>query len=203
MFILLMQFVWKYVDDMVGKGLDITVILELLFFVSATLVPMAIPLTILLSSIMTFGGLAEYYEITALKAAGISLQRIFRPLTFFTLLLSVAAFFFANYVLPVANLRMGVLLYDVTHKKPALEIREGIFYNGIENYTIRVAKKGKDGKTLSKIMIYDHSEHVGNTKVTVAESGTMEISPDKRFLVITLNNGNNYEEGSQEPGSGK
>lgn len=193
-----MQFVWKYVDDLVGKGLDIFVILELLFFVSATLVPLAIPLTILLSSIMTFGGLAEYYEITALKAAGISLQRIFRPLIFFTLLLSAAAFFFSNYVLPLANLKMGVLLYDITHKKPALEIREGVFYNGIENYTLRVGKKWKNGNSLSNIMIYDHTENMGNTKVTLADSGVMEITPDKRFLILTLINGHNYEEGASE-----
>ena len=136
-----MQFVWKYIDDLVGKGLEWYIILELLFYVSATLVPLAIPLTILLSSIMTFGNLAENYELTSFKAAGTSLQRIFRPLVYFSVLLSATVFVFSNYVLPVANLKMGSLLYDISHQKPTLELQEGIFYNGIENFTIKINKK--------------------------------------------------------------
>ena len=194
LFVLLMQFVWKYIDDLVGKGLEWYIILELLFYVSATLVPLAIPLTILLSSIMTFGNLAENYELTSFKAAGTSLQRIFRPLVYFSVLLSATVFVFSNYVLPVANLKMGSLLYDISHQKPTLELQEGIFYNGIENFTIKINKKSKDGKKLFGVMIYDHTQRNGNTKVVVAKEGKMELTGDERFLLLTLYNGTNYEE---------
>jgi lipopolysaccharide export system permease protein len=189
-----MQFVWKYIDDLVGKGLEWYIILELLFYVSATLVPLAIPLTILLSSIMTFGNLAENYELTSFKAAGTSLQRIFRPLVYFSIVLSVTVFLFSNFLLPVANLKMGSLLYDISHQKPTLELQEGIFYNGIENFTIKINKKSKDGKKLFGVMIYDHTQRNGNTKVVVANQGKMELTGDERFLVLTLYNGNSYEE---------
>ena len=194
LFVLLMQFVWKYIDDLVGKGLEWYIILELLFYVSATLVPLAIPLTILLSSIMTFGNLAENYELTSFKAAGTSLQRIFRPLVYFSIVLSVTVFLFSNFLLPVANLKMGSLLYDISHQKPTLELQEGIFYNGIENFTIKINKKSKDGKKLFGVMIYDHTQRNGNTKVVVANQGKMELTGDERFLVLTLYNGNSYEE---------
>jgi len=131
MFILLMQFVWKYIDDLVGKGLEWTLIAELLWYTSASLVPMAIPLAILLSSIMTFGNLGEYYELVALKSAGLSLFKIMQPLIVLSMVLSVAAFYFSNNILPVANLEMGALLWDVTEQKPSLNLRPGIFYNGI------------------------------------------------------------------------
>lgn len=192
-FVLLMQFVWKYIDDLVGKGLEWYIIFELLFYVSATMVPLAIPLTILLSSIMTMGNLAENYELTSLKAAGVSLQRVFRPLIYFSVILSVTVFYFSNYVLPVANLKMGSLLYDISHQKPAFEIQEGLYYHGIQNYVIKVDKKGKDGKTLYGIMIYDHTKRNGNTKVVLAKSGKMEFTKDKRFLLLSLFDGSSYE----------
>ena len=146
MFILLMQFVWKYIDDFVGKGLDWYLILELMFYVAVTLVPMALPLAILLASIMTFGNLAESYELTALKSAGMSLQKVMKPLTITTFFMAIGAFLFANYVLPLANLKMGTLLYDITHQKPSLDIKEGVFYNGIQDFTIKVAKKNTSKK---------------------------------------------------------
>lgn len=193
-FILLMQFLWKYIDDLVGKGLDTTVIAELLFYTSANLVPLALPLAILVSSIMTFGNLSEHFEITAAKASGISLQKLMRPLFVTAFIISLSAFFFSNYILPLTNLKMGSLLYDIRQQKPALSIREGVFYNGIEGYSIKVGDKDRDGKTIRNVMIYDHTRSGGNKKVIVAESGTMTTTPDDHFLVVNLNNGASYEE---------
>ncbi|MFA5781276.1 MAG: LptF/LptG family permease, partial [Bacteroidales bacterium] len=193
-FILLMQFLWKYIDDLVGKGIEWTIIAQLLFWASTTMIPLALPLAILLSSIMTFGNLGEHYELVALKSAGISLQKIMMPLIVVTVLISISAFYFSNNVLPYANLKMGSLLYDVREQKPALNVKEGIFYNGIDDYVIKVGKKDSDGKTLRNIMIYDHSSRMGNTNLTVAETGTMEMTVDKRYLIFTLLNGINYYE---------
>ena len=194
LFILLMQFLWKYIDDLVGKGLEWYVIAELLMYASATLVPLALPLAILVSSIMTFGNLAENYELVAAKSAGISLQRIMRPLIIAAIMISAMAFYFSNNILPFTNLKMGSLLYDVRQQKPALYIKPGVFYNGIDGYSIRIGKKGADGQSLENIMIYDHTENKGNVKVIVAESGKMEMSDDEKFLLITLYNGESYEE---------
>jgi len=194
LFILLMQFVWKYIDDLVGKGLEWYVIAKLLFFASSTFVPMALPLAILLSSLMMFGNLGEHYELVTMKAAGISLSRVMRPLIIVSIVISLIAFYFANVVLPAANLKFLSLLYDVRQKKLAFNIREGVFYNGIEGYVIRVGKKDKDGNTIRDVMIYDHSQHMGNTSLTLAEWGMMELTPDKRFLLFHLYNGTNYEE---------
>jgi len=200
LFVLLMQFLWKYIDDMVGKGLEWSVIAELLFYTSANLVPMALPLAILVSSIMTFGNLAEHFELTAAKAAGISLQRIMLPLLFTAILISSAAFFFSNSILPYTNLKMGSLLYDIRQQKPALSIREGVFYNGIEGYSIKVGEKEKDGMTIYRVMIYDHTGGMGNRKLVVADKGKMETSPDQNFLILTLFNGHSYEEQSKNRG---
>ena len=189
-----MQFLWKYIDDMVGKGLDGWVIAELLFYTSANLVPLALPLAILVSSIMTFGNMAEHFELTAAKSAGISLQRIMWPLIIVVLLISGTAFVFSNNVLPFTNLKMGSLLYDIRQQKPALSIREGVFYNGIEGYSIKVGRKDSDGKSIHEVLIYDHTGRIGNRKVVLADSGRMESTPDNRYLVLTLFNGNAYEE---------
>ena len=189
-----MQFLWKYIDDLIGKGLEGSVIAELLFYTSANLVPLALPLAILVSSIMTFGNMTEHFEITAAKASGISLQRLMMPLFFVAVMISVTAFFFSNNVLPYTNLKMGSLLYDIRQQKPSLSIREGVFYNGIDGYSIKVGQKDKDGQTIRNVMIYDHTDHEGNKKVVVAESGKMETSADQKFLILTLFNGNSYEE---------
>lgn len=194
LFILLMQFLWKYVDDLVGKGLEFYIIGELLFYASATFVPLALPLAILLSSIMTMGSLGENYELVALKSAGISLTRIMWPLVLISTFFVFAAFYFSNNVLPVANLKMGSLLYDVRQQRPAFNIMEGVYYKGIDNYVIRVEEKDSDGTTLRNIKIYDHTERRGNTNVTLAEWGTMEVTEDKTYLVLTLYNGSNFQE---------
>lgn len=194
LFILLMQFVWKYIDDLVGKGLEWYVIFQLLFYASTTFVPMALPLAILLSSLMTFGNLGEHYELVSMKSAGISLRRVMAPLIVVSILISGLAFYFANNVLPMANLKFLSLLYDVREKKLAFNLKEGVFYDGIDGFVIRVGKKEADGNTIRNIMIYDHRQRQGNTSVTVARWGQMELSRDKRFLIFRLFDGTNYEE---------
>jgi lipopolysaccharide export system permease protein len=193
-FILLMQFLWKYIDDLIGKGLDLSVIAELLVYTSAGLVPLALPLAILLSSLMTFGNLGENFELTALKSAGISLQRIMSPLIILTIVMSVGAFYFSNNVLPYTNLKMRSLLYDIQQQRPEMLIKEGIFYYGIDNYSIKVAEKNLRTNMMYNIKIYDHSDNRGNKKVSVADSGFMMITEDKGHLITTLYNGYNYEE---------
>ena len=194
LFILLMQFLWKYIDDLVGKGLEWYIIVKLLFYASSTFVPLALPLAILLSSLMMFGNLGEHYELVTMKAAGISLSRIMRPLVIVSICISALAFYFSNVVLPMANLKFLSLLYDVREKKLAFNLKEGVFYDGIEGFVIRVGEKEKDGNTIRDVMVYDHTKHMGNVSLTTAEWGKMELSPDKRFLVFRLYNGVNYEE---------
>lgn len=194
LFILLMQFLWKYIDDLVGKGLEWHIIAELLFYASSTFVPLALPLAILLSSLMTFGNLGEHYELVAMKSSGVSLRKIMRPLVILSVIISLFAFYFSNNVLPVANLKFKSLLYDVRKKKLAVNIKEGIFYNDLEDYVIRVGKKGKDGNKIYRVMIYNHTDLKGNIDVTVADSGLMETTPDGKSLVFTLYHGYNYQD---------
>jgi lipopolysaccharide export system permease protein len=194
LFILLMQFMFLYIDDLVGKGLQWYIIGQLLFYASATFVPLALPLAILLSSLMTFGNLGEHYELVAMKSAGVSLRSIMKPLVILSIFISVFAFYFSNNVLPVANLKFKSLLYDIRKKKLSVNIKEGIFYNDMENYVIRVGKKGKDGNSIYKVMIYNHTDGRGNIDVTVADSGLMESTSDGRYLIFTLYDGYNYQE---------
>ena len=193
-FILLMQFLWKYVDDLVGKGLEWYVILELLWYTSASLVPIGLPLAVLLSSIMTFGNLGEKYELVALKSAGLSLQKIMHPLIITAIGISLGAFYFSNNILPKANLKMGSLLWDVRQQRPALNLKQGVFYNGIEGYSIKVNKKNNDDNTLEEIMIYDHTGRYGNNKIILAKRGTMKIVENNTNLQLTLEDGYSYEE---------
>ncbi|MDD2964920.1 MAG: LptF/LptG family permease [Bacteroidales bacterium] len=194
LFILLMQFLWKYIDDLVGKGLEWYIIAELLFYASSTFVPLALPLAVLLSSIMTFGNLGEHYELVAMKASGISLRKIMLPLIVVSVAISVFAFLFSNNVLPVANLKFKSLLYDVRQQKLALNIKEGVFYNGIENFVIRVGQKDPDGQTIHDVMIYNHSDQLGNTRLTTAQSGKMRMTADQHYLQFTLFDGIDYQE---------
>jgi len=194
LFLLLMQFLWRYIDELVGKGLEFNIIGELLLYASSSLVPLALPLAILLSSLMTFGNMGEFYELTAIKSSGISLRRVMMPLIFLVIMVSVGAFFFANNVLPVTNLKMKSLLYDVRQQRPEVQIAEGVFYNGLDNYSIRVEKKDPITNLLYDIKIYDHSARRGNIKVTVADSGQMKMTADRRNMIITLWNGTTYTE---------
>ncbi len=194
LFILLMQFLWKWIDEFVGKGLEWDVLTKLLFYASTTFVPMALPLAILLSSIMVFGNMGEYYELVAIKASGISLRTAMKPLVILSVVISIGAFLFSNYVLPVTNLKFGALLYDVRQKKMTFNLSEGIFYNGLENYVIRVDKKDKDDKTIYGVMIYNHTSRLGNVEVVSAKKGIMELTPDQKKVVFTLFDGYNYKE---------
>jgi len=190
-----MQFLWKYIDELVGKGLEWYLVAELLFYASANLVPMALPLAILLASIMTFGSFGEHYELVAMKSSGMGLFRIMFPLLIVTLLTSMSAFMFTNYVWPKANLEFATLLYDIRHKKPAFDITDGTYYSGIEGYVIRIGKKDEDGRGLNDILIYDHTkDEGGNPHVIRAEKGRMEMSADERYLLFELENGTSYEE---------
>jgi lipopolysaccharide export system permease protein len=191
-----MQFLWKHIDDLVGKGLEWIVIAKLLVYVSASLVPMALPLAILLSSLMTFGNLGEHYELVAFKSAGISLKQLLKPLGVLVIGLSVVAYLFSNYWLPIANLKSKSLLYDVKQQKPTMDIKPGIFSSELNDYTIKVKnKKVINGiEHLYDVFIYKHKNLDGNRSVTVAEEGQMTVSDDKRYMVLTLRNGANYEE---------
>jgi lipopolysaccharide export system permease protein len=198
LFILVMQFLWKYIDDLVGKGLDWFIIMELLFYAAATFVPLALPLAILFASLMTFGSLGEKYELVAMKAAGISLRNAMRPLIFLSVFISMSAFFFSNNILPVANLKMFTLLNDVRQKKPAVNIRPGIFYNEIDGIVLKIASKDRDGKGVNDIIIYDYTTQetarYNALNLTVARKGEIELSNDERYMTLTLFDGVNYAE---------
>lgn len=197
-FVLLMQWLWVYVDDLVGKGLSFKIILELFFHASITFIPEALPLAILLASIMCFGDLGEHYELVAMKASGISIWRAMRPLLVFSVMLSGLAFVFSNSINPVATLKFKTLLFDVRRQKLAFDIKEGVFYKDIEDYVIYVDKKGKDGSTIYGVKIYDHTDRDGNNKIMVADSGVMSLSPNQRSIIFTLYNGNNYTEDNSD-----
>ncbi|MEX0635354.1 MAG: LptF/LptG family permease, partial [Ferruginibacter sp.] len=192
-FVLMMQILWKYIDDLVGKGLDFITIAQFLWYASASLISLALPIAILISSIMTFGNLGESFELVAIKSAGISLLRFMRPVMFFTILLCGVSFLFANYVVPYANLRFKTLYSDIFFKKPAFDLKEGVFFTHIPNYAIRVANKKEDGKTIRNVLIYDQSNSLQDNAI-VAEKGLMQISADKNFLEFNLENGFRYQE---------
>jgi len=189
-----MQFLWKYIDDLVGKGLSWFVIGKFMLWVTLYLVPLALPMAMLLASIMTFGNLAENYELVAMKSSGLSLPRIIAPLASLVLLISIGAFLFANYCLPVVNLKMNSLLWDIQNTKPALNLQPSVFYNGINGYSIRIGEKDPDQETMHNILIYDHTANMGNVKVVIAKSGKMTMSSDQRYMIFTMYNGNSYEE---------
>jgi lipopolysaccharide export system permease protein len=189
-----MQFMWVWIDEFIGKGLDTFVIIQFIALLSTTLVPIALPLGILFAAIMTFGDLGESSELVAIKAAGISVVRFMRPLFFFIIGITCLSFLFNNYVIPFAQLKMNRLLYDIQNKKPAVAIKPGRFYNDIQNHTIYISSREADDKTVHDIKIYDHTSGRGNDKITMAEKGKMYMSDDKRFLIFELENGWRYED---------
>ncbi|MCX2451041.1 LptF/LptG family permease [Pedobacter sp. PLR] len=199
MFILLMFFLFKYVDDLIGKGFEWYVILELMYYASAANVSMALPLSILLSSIMTFGTLGENYELVAIKSAGVSLQKAMMPLLVLIVFIAIGSFLFSDVMLPKANLKFGSLLWDIRNKKLSFLIKEGVFNNSIPGYSIRVDKKGDDGVTLEGVMIYDHTSNNGIAKIIIAKEGRM--AKDEKNLLLKLKNGVRYEESSGENSS--
>jgi len=194
LFIMVMQFLWKYIDDLVGKGLDFYTIGELLFYFALSFVPMSLPLAILLASLMTFGNLGENMELTAIKSAGVSLQRFLRPLVILVVIISIGAFYFSNNLLPITNLKSRALLYDIQRQRPEFNIKAGQFYNGIEGFSIKIAEKNLKTNLLMNILIYDHTDKAGNIAVTYADSGYMRMTPDEENIVLTLYNGYSYKE---------
>lgn len=202
-FILLMQHMLKYFDDIIGKDLGWDVLGTLLFYFAIFMTPIALPLGVLLSSLITFGNLGEHFELTAVKSLGISLTRSLAPIFIFVLILTGIAFLANNYLVPKAALEAYSLLYDIKQKKPALDLKEGAFYNGIPDISIKVNKKFNDGVTLKGVIIYDHRNSVGNKKVTVADSGRMSTVLNETYLKMELFNGYNYNEGSGSDMTGR
>jgi lipopolysaccharide export system permease protein len=194
-FILLTHTLLKYLDDIIGKDLGTGVLLQLLFYFSVLIVPISLPLAVLLSSLMTYGNLGEHHELTAIKASGIALTRILRPVLLLTAGLAMGAFWFNETIVPRANLKAYSLLWDVRQQKLALDIREGVFYNGIPGYTIKVDKKtGENGDRLHGVMIYDHTQKSGNATVMLADSGRMFTRFNGGYLGLELFHGHNYIE---------
>ncbi len=192
-FVLMMQSLWKYIDDLVGKGLDFITIGQFLWYASASLLMLAMPIAILISSIMTFGNLGESFELVAIKSSGISLLRFMRPLMGVALLLCGVTFLFANYVIPYANLKFVTLYSDIYLKKPAFDLKEGVFFTHIPNYAIKVGKKDKDGKTIHQVLIFEQSNAIQDNCI-VAEKGVMQMSEDENYLEFNLENGYRYQE---------
>lgn len=193
-----MQFFWLYMDELLGKGFGIWTILQLLFYMSSTMVPLALPLGILLASIMTFGNMGEAFELVAIKSSGISLLRIMRPLLVTICLVAGGAFFFSNNVIPVANLKAFSLLYDLRNAKMSLNIRAGQFNRDIPGFAIKIGEKDKDEKTIRNVIIYDGGDYGGNNRIVMAKSGQMTASPDGKYIIFKLRDGWRYEEGAEK-----
>ena len=192
-FVLMMQILWKYIDDLVGKGLDLLTIGQFIWYAGASLLALAMPIAILISSIMTFGNLGESFELVAIKSSGISLLRFMRPLVYLTIVLCGITFLFANYIIPYSQLKFVTLYNDIFYKKPAFDLSEGVFYTNIPNYAIRVGSKDKDNQTIRNVLIYEQSNYLQDNTI-IAKKGVMNISADKNFLEFHLTDGYRYQE---------
>ena len=195
-FVLTMQFFWLYIDDLVGKGLDILTVLKLVGLVTLFWVPTALPLALLFSSIMTFGNLGESFELVAIKAAGIPLLRFMRPLLIITFFICGLAFLFANNIIPVTQLKLSTLKYDIIVSKPSIDIKEGVFYEKIDGYVIKLGKKEKNDSIIHDVVIFEKGYNTQDN-ILIAERGVMRVTKDKRFLEFILKNGWRYEEKGQ------
>ncbi|MCB9266311.1 MAG: LptF/LptG family permease [Lewinellaceae bacterium] len=195
MFVLVMQVLWLYIDDIAGKGLGFFLIMELLAYKCVSLIPMALPLAVLISSVMVLGNLAERYELSSFKSAGVSLWRIMRPMMFFAAGAMVFSFFCSNNLIPVANLKFGSRMYDIQRQKPALRLDAGVFNDDFDGYAIHIGKKEPDGKHIEDVLIYDHTDaSKGRLSQIMAESGEMYATEDGGYFVMNLHNGHQYME---------
>jgi lipopolysaccharide export system permease protein len=185
---------WKYLDELVGKGLETEIIIELMSYAALSLVPMALPLAVLLASIMTFGNMGERFELLAIKSSGVSLLKIMKPLIIFNVIVTFFAFMLANEVIPVTNTKFAALLWSVKEQRPEMIIKEGVFSNEIDGYSIKVNRRDQKTNALLDIMIYDHTDNKGNVGVTIADSGFLNFSDDKQYMILTLFNGESYTE---------
>ena len=188
-----MQFVWMHIKDLVGKGVEISVLCEFFVYAVASVVPLALPLAILLASLMTFGNLGEKFELTAMKAAGVSLFRIMRPLAVAIAFVCVGAFLFSNYVLPRSQVKLWALIFSLRQKSPEMEIPQGEFYDGIDGYNIYVRHKNPQTGMLYDMMIYDYSEGFRKATVMVADSGKIYFTEDDKYLILSLFSGESFE----------
>jgi lipopolysaccharide export system permease protein len=201
LFIFSMQWLWKWVDELMGKGLPGSVLTELIFYATCGFIPVVLPLAVLLSSIMTMGGMGEHSELTPMRSAGLGLFRILRPMMLFTLLVAGFSFFFSNNLLPLINLKSQSLLWDVTRTKPGVSIKPGVFFNGIEGLTIRVSEKDDGTGLLKDVLIYDHREAFqANRTVVRAREGQLQRSVDGNYMMLTLKDGMFYDERQKMPG---
>jgi lipopolysaccharide export system permease protein len=200
--ILLLQFLWMYIDELAGKGLQFSILAELIYQFALSFVPTALPLAILLAALMTFGNMGEFSELTALKSSGIPLQRIMRSLMVMIFLLVGVSFLFSNYVLPYSNRQARLLLYDIRRKRPDINLQAGSFNNDIDGFSIKITSKDPATNRLDNLIIYDHRDRKGNTSITHADSGYIKITPDESAMIMTLYNGysfNELEDKSQIP----
>ncbi len=194
MFVLIMTFLWRKIETLIGKGLEFSTLLELFVYAAATMVPMAMPLSILLASIMTMGNFGEKYELVAMKSAGLSLWRVFRPLWILSIIFSIVAFYFASFVIPTADLKVKQLADDIRDKKPAINIRPNEFYNQISSYVIRIDSKDKKTNKMYGILIYNHSKEMGNVEVIKADSGYMYSAENNQTMIFKLYSGEVFSE---------
>lgn len=198
--VLVMQFFWLYIDDFVGKGLGVGLILEFILYQSTSLVPLALPLAVLLSSLMTFGNLGESYELVAAKSAGISLLRIMRPLFIVSFFISGTAFLFSNYIIPVSNLKSRTMLTDIVYAKPSFDLKEGVFYDKIPGFSIKIGRKEENDSVIRDIIIYEQKDVLQDNFI-VATDGIMRVASNKKDLEFLLRNGWRYEERGNPPGA--
>ena len=194
-FVLMMNFVWRFIEDLTGKGLSADVILELIFYATINMIPLGLPLAMLLAGIMTMGNMGENFELQAMKSAGMSLMRIMQPLIIVTFLISIGSFFLVNNLVPYAYKRSMIILSDIKRQKQVLEFKDGLFFNGIhEDMSIRVEHQDHETGLLHNVLIYDSRSQGGNMTTTMAETGYIRLSDDKKFLLVTLYNGDNYQQ---------
>ena len=193
-FLLLMQFLWRYIDDLVGKGLELSVIIELFVFAAVGLLQMSLPLSVLCASIFAYGSMGDTNELIAIKSAGVSLGRMMKPLIIFNVFLMFGSFIYANNVLPYSNLRLWSLMFDVRNQRPEMNIKEGVFFDGIDQVRLKISSKNTETNMMYDMMIYDHRQNAGNVSVIIADSASMKVTDDKQYLVLTLYNGESYED---------
>lgn len=192
-FVLMMNFVWRYIDELTGKGLEVSTIAELLACATANMIPLGLPLAMLLSAIMAMGNLGENFELLAMKSAGMSLPRILKPLIILVTFIAIGGFFITNNLVPYANKRMYDILYDIREQRQEMEFQDGMFFNGLPDMSIRVGHQDPKTKLLTDIIIFDTRATNGDMTTTIADSGYISLSDDKSFLYVTLYNGDTYE----------
>lgn len=189
-----MQFLWKWIDEIAGKDVGLFFILEMLGYMSVSLIPMALPIAVLISSVMVMGNLSERYELSSLKSAGVSLTRVMFPLMILTFLISVFSFFCSDQLIPITNLKYQSRLYDIKNQKPALSLDEGVFNDDFQGYSIRIGRKLSDDKSIEDVLMYDHKTASDKYFLITAERGEMFVTKDERFFVLKLYDGNQYME---------